>query len=118
VQDALAARGRDDVLMVSFSVTPRIDTPAALSAFGAARGVDARRWRLLTTLDGSADPIERVMRESYFASDDRGRLLHTERVVLVDAAGRLRGVYNGTQRFEMERLVEDVDALAGSDRAR
>lgn len=111
VQDALARHGAHDVTLVSYSVTPRIDTPEALAAFGAARGIDPRRWKLLTDGGGGASQIERLMRDSYFAADERGKLLHTERVALVDAQGRLRGVYNGTQPFEMERLLDDIDAL-------
>jgi protein SCO1/2 len=118
VQDAIAvpsASPQDaaavDVLLVSYSVTPRLDTPEVLAEFGAARGIDPRRWKLLTGGEQATRQIERLMRESYFASDDRGKLLHTERVVLVDTRGRLRGVYNGTQPFDMERLIEDIAVL-------
>ena len=39
------------------------------------------------------------------------RLVHTEKVILVDGQRRLRGIYNGTHAFEMERLIEDIKAL-------
>lgn len=111
VQQATA--GRADVAMVSFSVTPEIDTPARLQAFAASHGIDAERWWLLT---GERAQIQRLFSRSYFADDQRLEdggefLLHTERVLLVDAEGRLRGVYNGSQAFEMERLVADIEAL-------
>jgi protein SCO1/2 len=113
VQEAI--RGHHDVVMVSYSVTPLTDTPKVLAEFGKARGIDPDRWRLLT---GSLDEISRVIRESYFADDDRplegepkSRLLHTEKVLLVDGDRRLRGIYNGTNAFEMQRLVEDIETL-------
>jgi len=113
VQDAM--RGAKDVTMVSFSVTPMTDTPSVLAEFGALRGIDPSVWHLLT---GDPREIERVMKDSYFANDDRtlgdpggDRLLHSEKVLLVDRDRRLRGIYNGTSAFEMERLIEDIDAL-------
>lgn len=32
-------------------------------------------------------------------------------VELVDATGRLRGVYNGSMPFEVAKLIEDIDTL-------
>lgn len=110
-----AIRGRQDVMMVSYSVTPRTDTPAVLAEFGALRGIDPETWRLAT---GDLAEIQRVISGSYFADDERGgsegmesRLIHTEKVILVDGQRRLRGIYNGTHAFEMERLIEDIEAL-------
>lgn len=117
VQEAI--RGWNDVMMVSYSVTPLSDTPEVLAEFGRRRGIDPNRWRLLT---GSLTTIQSVIRDSYFADDLRpidgetqSRLLHTEKVLLVDQERRLRGIYNGTNAFEMQRLVEDIQALRGSN---
>ena len=113
VQEAL--RGQSDVLMVSYSVTPLTDTPKVLAEFGQLRGIDPARWRLLT---GDLGEVSRVLRDSYFADDNRpidgepqSRILHTEKVLLVDRERRVRGIYNGTNAFEMERLVEDIETL-------
>lgn len=118
VQEAI--RGRDDVVMVSYSVTPLTDTPEVLADFGRLRGIDPARWRLLT---GELSEIQGVIRGSYFADDLRpiegepqSRILHTEKVLLVDRGRRLRGIYNGTNAFEMERLVEDIEALRRESR--
>lgn len=102
------------VEIVSYSVTPDLDTPAALAAFGAREGIDPARWRLLT---GDRDTIYGLARQFYFADDTRltgadGEFLHTEKLVLVDGAGRLRGVYNGTVPFDIDRLLADVRKLA------
>ena len=104
------------VTMVSFSVTPDLDPPDVLAAFGREHGIDPSRWKLVT---GSKDVIYGLARDSYFADDDRlkdsleadGAILHTEKIVLVDGQGRLRGVYNGTQPFDLDHLVEDARAL-------
>jgi protein SCO1/2 len=114
---AKALKGRE-VTLVSFSVTPDLDTPKALGAFGADRGIDPEQWKLVT---GDRDTIYRLARESYFADDDRVRatladpnaFLHTEKLLLVDGTGRLRGVYDATAPHDVDKLVEDAEALAG-----
>jgi len=107
-----AYRSDDRLRLVSYSVTPATDTPARLAAFGQQRGIDAARWWLVT---GDVKEIARLARDSYFADDRRGTnadaLLHTEKVLLVDASGRLRGVYNGTLPYDITRLIGDIRLL-------
>jgi protein SCO1/2 len=105
-----------DVLLVSYTVTPDLDTPKVLAEFGGMHGIDASRWKLVT---GDRQQIYRLAREVYFSSDERlatslnapNALLHTEKLVLVDTRGRLRGVYNGTQPFDIDHAVADAEAL-------
>lgn len=114
VQSAMAGTGG---MIVSFSVTPDIDTPDVLGTFGRERGIDADRWKLVT---GDKRAIYDLARDSYFADDDRIRasldepdaFLHTEKIVLVDQQGRLRGVYDGTLPRDIELLIGDLKALA------
>jgi protein SCO1/2 len=102
--------------LVSYSVTPDLDTPGVLADFGREHSLDPARWSLVT---GDRSQIYRLARESYFADDDRiratiaepGAFLHTEKVVLVDRDGRLRGVYDATQGFEMDKLIADAIRL-------
>jgi protein SCO1/2 len=108
-----AALRDTNVVLVSYSVTPEVDTPELLSAFGTARGIDPARWHLVT---GDRRQIYELARSSYFADDSRegqrpDEILHSEKVLLVDQAGRLRGVYNGTHPFDMQRLIEDATLL-------
>ena len=115
VQDATA--GVPGLTIVSYSVTPGSDTPARLAEFGREHGIDASRWMLLT---GEPSTIASLARRSYFADDPRlvheatgagDQLLHTEKLLLVDEAGRLRGVYNGTMPFDVNRLIDDIRTL-------
>jgi len=115
VQTAIA--NRDNVLLVSYSVAPRNDSVAVLHKFGADRNIDPDHWKLVT---GDEQTIYRLARDSYFADD--GRLdssqtstevfLHTEKVLLVDENGRIRGVYNGSLPFEIEKLLADIELLS------
>lgn len=110
-----ATRTMPDVTIVSYTVTPDADSPAVLAAFGRDRGIDAAKWWLVT---GDRRQIYGLARRSYFAADDRvpsgdqaEDFLHTEKVVLVDTAGHLRGIYNGTQPFQMDQLIGDIARL-------
>lgn len=105
-----------DVTVLSYSVTPDIDPPAVLAQFGRDKGVDPARWRLLS---GTASGVRRVAHDLYFADDEGMRMsledpdafLHTEKLLLVDRDGRIRGVYNGTQAFEIDKLLSDLRVL-------
>jgi protein SCO1/2 len=114
VQKAIAG-GRDTIL-VSYSVTPQHDTPRTLAAFADERDIDASLWKLVT---GDADQIYELARTSYFADDGRleagkpaiEQFLHTEKALLVDRDGRLRGVYNVTLPHEIDKLLIDLEML-------
>jgi len=112
VQHAFA--GDAAVQMLSYSVWPQVDKVSILDRYAEDNGIDADQWHLLT---GDRDAIYALARESYFADAgaDDGRddqaFVHTENVVLIDGSGRIRGVYNGTDAFDMERLIEDVAIL-------
>jgi len=104
---------RDEVRLVGHSVTPGIDTAAALAAYGKQKGINPKRWYLLT---GGKKEIFDLARKSYFAvtdgkDDDYKNLIHTENLVLVDKEKMIRGVYNGTYPQDVNRLMEDIDVL-------
>lgn len=114
VQTAIA--GLNDAVLVSYSVTPECDTPQTLATFASERGIDASSWKLVT---GDADQIYDLARSSYFADDGRlekgkpasEQFLHTEKALLVDRAGHLRGVYNVTLPHEVDKLLADLTLL-------
>jgi protein SCO1/2 len=45
--------------------------------------------------------------------DPEDAMIHSERFVLVDRAGRIRGWYRGTEAGEVARLLGDVRRLRG-----
>lgn len=102
------------VVLLSYSVTPWIDAPAVLKTYKQRQGINNPNWHFLT---GPREAIYRLARTSYFAEEDLGftkdssEFLHTEHVILVDGAKRIRGIYNGTLQLEMEQLAADIAAL-------
>lgn len=114
---ASAYANDDRVVIVSQTATPRTDTPEHLGAFGQSNGIDARRWHLVTGADST---LGRLARDTWRLASPSGAgwgvdtIAHTERVILVDADGRTRGVYNGTLALDMQNLRADIDLLLGS----
>ncbi len=100
--------------IVSFSVTPWIDSVAKLKEYGLKHNINAANWRLLT---GEKDQIYTLGRKSFFAEKTLGLtknstdFLHTETMVLIDKKSRIRGVYNATNPDEIPRITEDIDIL-------
>ncbi len=105
---------KNDVVFLSYSVTPWIDKPSVLKKFKAKNKIENPYWHFLT---GSKSAIYQLARKAYFAEEDLGfskdstEFLHTEHFILVDKTKRIRGIYNGTLALEMQQLIEDIKTL-------
>ncbi len=103
-----------DVILLSHSVMPDIDSVATLQKYAKQKGIIPTKWHLLT---GNRDSIYAIAKKHYFAGDSIGfygnqrDFLHTENFILIDKHRRIRGVYNGTLRIEMERVIDDINTL-------
>lgn len=104
----------DRVMLLSHSVMPKYDSVAALREYAEAKGVDEKKWWLLT---GDRDQIYRLGRHDYFVEEDLGiekntdDFLHTENFVLVDQNQHIRGIYNGLNKASVEQLKQDIASL-------
>ena len=106
----------DDVLLLSHSVTPEIDSVAQLKKYAIEKGVDDTKWNLLT---GDKKQIYELARKSYLAVKTDGDggpfdMIHTENFILVDKQKRIRGFYDGTNKEDMEQLLIDLKILRSS----
>jgi protein SCO1/2 len=102
-----------DLLLVSFTVDPSHDIPDTLLNYSKKYSADPSRWLFVT---GSKDSIYALAQKGFFvtALEDRNRPLefvHSEKLVLVDKNGWIRGYYNGTNRKEVDRLIEEIRVL-------
>ena len=110
---AVQAAYRHDpaIRLLSHSVWPETDSVAALNAYAAVNDVVPGKWHLLT---GTREALYAHARAAYFAPVGGGEaeaFLHTETFYLVDDQRRIRGVYNGTLPFDVERLIDDIAVL-------
>jgi protein SCO1/2 len=106
-------KNEDDILFLSHSVTPEIDSISVLKEYANNKGVIDGKWNLTT---GRKKHIYELARKSYFAVLDEGNgdendFIHTEQFILVDKERRIRGFYDGTDKNEMKKLKEDVVLL-------
>lgn len=102
-----------DIMFLSHSVTPVMDSVAVLKEYAERKGVIDEKWNVTT---GSKKDIYELARKSYFAVLDEGNgdeddFIHTEQFVLVDKERRIRGYYDGTEKEEMLKLKEDITLL-------
>lgn len=102
-----------DVMFLSHSVTPDIDSVSVLRAYADEKGVIDAKWNITT---GNKKHIYKLSRKSYFAvlEDGDGGLqdfVHTENFILVDKKKQIRGFYDGTNLEDMDRLISDIKIL-------
>ena len=109
-------KGDDDVLLLSHSVTPVIDSVAQLKKYALEKGVIDAKWNLVT---GDKKQIYQLARKSYVAVKNDGDggpfdMIHTENFILIDKERRIRGFYDGTKTEEIEKLMDDLEILKAS----
>ena len=102
-----------EILLLSHSVTPTMDSVSVLKDYADAKGVLSNKWHLVT---GTKKEIYKLARKSYFAVLDEGDggdqdFIHTEQFVLIDKKKRIRGYYDGTDLKDVQRLISDVRVL-------
>ncbi|MCA0152278.1 SCO family protein [Winogradskyella vincentii] len=103
----------DDIMLLSHSVTPQIDTVEQLKKYANKKGVIDRKWNLVT---GDKKQIYELARKSYLAvktdgSGDEYDMIHTENFMLIDKKRQIRGFYDGTNPEDIDRLIEDIETL-------
>ena len=110
----------EEVQIASFSVDPVHDTPEILREY--AKKYDARsgKWHFLT---GTKTQIYPLAVKGYFipvadASEyDKAvkspdeTFIHSEKLILVDKEGHIRGFYDGTNKKDVDRLVLEIRVL-------
>lgn len=108
-----ATESTPEILLLSHSVTPDIDSVPQLKKYAIEKGVDDRRWNLVT---GDKKQIYELARKSYLAVKTDGDggpydMIHTENFILVDKQKRIRGFYDGTDKESVSKLLQDLEIL-------
>src|SRR2546426_8390702 len=100
-----AASAMPDVHLVSFTVDPERDTPAALAQYAARYHAQPERWHFLT---GSRDALDHLTRDAFKLGNVDGQLIHSTRLVLLDRQARIRGYYGTSEDSPVTQLVRDI----------
>ena len=115
VQDIF--RNNSDIKFLSYTVDPEHDRPAQLKAYARKYEAIPGKWYFLT---GSKEAIyELAMHGYYLPTVDAGvkegkpdeTFIHSEKLVLVDKDGIVRGFYDGTDKEDVDRLILEIRVL-------
>jgi uncharacterized membrane protein YozB (DUF420 family)/cytochrome oxidase Cu insertion factor (SCO1/SenC/PrrC family) len=110
---------RPDLRLVTFTVDPERDDVGELTRYAEAHGADPERWLFLT---GKEEAIDNLLRSFHVRAGkpQKGRVDHSQKLVLVDRHGRIRGYFDGLEDSHapegyfdnnLRRLERKVDEL-------
>lgn len=99
---------KSNLRIVLITVDPQYDTPKVLNDFALEYKVAQPRWNLLT---GPKEQVEAVVVDGFKLVTREEPLLHSNRFLLVDGKGQLRGSYTGTDAEAMKELESDLRKL-------
>ncbi len=108
--------GVKDIHFVSISVDPDNDTPAVLAEYAEKYAAAGARWAFLT---GTRPEIWKLSTEGFHLPVERadraqsGPIFHSNRFVLTDRRGRIRGYYDGLDSDARDALIADLKRVAG-----
>jgi len=106
-----------DIMLLSHSVTPKIDSVEQLKRYAKLKGVNDTKWNLVT---GDKKQIYKLARKSYLAvktdgNGDQYDMIHTENFMLIDKKRQIRGFYDGTNPKAIDELLADISILKKED---
>jgi len=111
-------KGNPYFKLVTFTVDPEHDTAEFLKGYAADYHADPDQWFFLT---GEKAALYKVIREGFKATaveaPEQGPgfdFIHSTRLMLVDAKGEIRGLYDGEQDEDIQKLHKDVKFLMSS----
>jgi protein SCO1/2 len=112
IQDAYV---KNDTLLqiLSFTVDPVRDSSEKLRQYAIKHNINTDTWWLLT---GDKKEIYDIARNDFFVSVTQGDggpddFIHTEKLVLIDKNGHIRGYYNGLDNDAIRQCANDIAVL-------
>ena len=107
--------GEPDFMIVAHTCDPDRDSVARLKVYADSLQINTRQWVMLT---GRKDSLYQMARSSYLLDDPKNNVvkiedqfLHTQFFALVDRQGRVRGIYDGIKKDEVDQLMIDIEEL-------
>jgi len=102
-------------LILSHTVDPETDTAGRMKRYADSIGVSTGNWLFLT---GKKDSLYQAARVSYLLDDPKNgndkienQFIHTQFFTLVDKSGRVRKIYDGLKKDELDQLERDIPKL-------
>lgn len=117
LQDKLPSALQSRFRLVSVSLDPLGDTPAALKSFARRMGADHKRWRFVTGRPSDIDRLSASLRLFREGTGPKKLEDHSTALWLIDHQGQIRSRYNGNPP-DVARLAREIEALDRVTRAR
>ena len=113
IQDELDRECLNDVGILSFTVDPYRDSVERLAEYANSYNVNSQNWHLMT---GNQEDIYELGVNGYLVPNQEdalapGGFLHSEKMILIDKLGRIRGYYDGTDTTLVKKIVQDIKTL-------
>ena len=115
-------KNEPDFAIISHTSMPETDSVPLLKAYAQTLGADSSKWFFVT---GNKDSLYRMARESYLLDNEKNnsmniqeQFIHTQFFAVVDKEGRVRGIYDGLKKDELEKLSTDIKSLLKETKSR
>ena len=107
-------KSEPDFAIISHTCMPEVDSVPVMKAY--AQKMEAgKNWHFVT---GNKDSLYKMARESYLLDNDKNnsmnikdQFIHTQFFAVIDKEGRVRGVYDGLKKDELDKLTRDIKDL-------
>lgn len=106
-------KSNSNILFISHTIDPKNDNIPRLKSYSDNLGADSNKWFFVT---GKKEKIYALAEENYFTtayadSTAPGGYVHSGGLLLIDKNKHIRGVYDGTDPTETDRLTSDIKKL-------
>ena len=106
--------------LVSITVDPKFDTPLILKSYSEKLGAKGLNWDFLTgdkkkiydlAIKGFKLPVSDATEYDKNITDIDQTFIHSDKLLLVDKFGYIRGIYEGTNPDDIDRLMVEIKVL-------
>ena len=113
-----------DVQFLGITVDPKFDTPDVLKTYGRGLGIEGLNYHLLTgdkayiynlCLRNFKLPVADASEYDQNIKDIDEMFIHSEKVLLIDKKGYIRGIYDGTIEEDIDRLKVEIKVLLSQE---
>ncbi len=103
----------EKVAIISYSIDTKNDTPEQLKSYADHYEINTQQWSLVTGNQEDIFALAKGFKVRAFDDSfrDENSLIHDGTFVLIDTERRVRGYYNGLDKKDTKRLIEDIEKL-------
>jgi protein SCO1 len=110
----------NDLKFYSITIDPKYDSPEVLKNYRSAQKFNASNWTFLTgdkkyiydlAIKNFKLPVADASEYDKNISNIDETFIHSDKLLLIDKQGYCRGIYGGTDKFEIDRLILEIKVL-------